>query len=291
MNAAFGKYLAALLLFGSNGVVASMILLSSYDIVLLRTCIGSLLLLILFFITGQRLAFFKNKRSALFLAASGACMGASWMFLYEAYQQIGVSLSSLLYYCGPVLVMIVSPFLFQEKLTVRKVSGFLIVLLGLVLVNGQAAVQGTAPFGLFCGAMSAVLYAVMLILNKKVTGISGRENSMMQLLFSFLAVAAFVGVSRGFSFTLTASDWFWILVLGLINTGIGCYLYFSSIGSLPVQTISIFGYLEPLSAVLFSVIFLAEVLTFPQAVGACCIIGGAIYGGTAVSLKLFKRSA
>ena len=76
MNAAFGKYLAALLLFGSNGVVASMILLSSYDIVLLRTCIGSLLLLILFFITGQRLDFFKNKRSALFLAASGACMGA-----------------------------------------------------------------------------------------------------------------------------------------------------------------------------------------------------------------------
>ena len=80
MNAAFGKYLAALLLFGSNGVVASMILLSSYDIVLLRTCIGSLLLLILFFITGQRLDFFKNKRSALFLTASGACMGSSWMF-------------------------------------------------------------------------------------------------------------------------------------------------------------------------------------------------------------------
>ena len=124
MNAAFGKYLAALLLFGSNGVVASMILLSSYDIVLLRTCIGSLLLLILFFITGQRLDFFKNKRSALFLAASGACMGASWMFLYEAYQQIGVSLSSLLYYCGPVLVMIVSPFLFQKKLTAAKYPAF-----------------------------------------------------------------------------------------------------------------------------------------------------------------------
>lgn len=45
-----------------------------------------------------------------------------------------------------------------------------------------------------------------------------------------------------------------ILILGLINTGIGCYFYFSSIGDLPVQSVAICGYLEPLSAVFFSTI-------------------------------------
>ncbi|WP_264806901.1 hypothetical protein [Cytobacillus sp. NCCP-133] len=27
-------------------------------------------------------------------------MGTSWMFLYEAYAQIGVSIASIAYYCG-----------------------------------------------------------------------------------------------------------------------------------------------------------------------------------------------
>lgn len=48
MKRSYYKYLSALLLFGSNGIVASFIALSSYEIVLLRTLIGSLLLIILF---------------------------------------------------------------------------------------------------------------------------------------------------------------------------------------------------------------------------------------------------
>ncbi|HJJ64588.1 MAG TPA: EamA family transporter, partial [Methanocorpusculum sp.] len=72
MNWAFGKYVSSLLLFGSNGIVASMILLSSYDIVFLRTLIGSLFLLAVFLIGRHRFSFFRNKKSAVFLAASGA---------------------------------------------------------------------------------------------------------------------------------------------------------------------------------------------------------------------------
>ena len=62
-------------------------------------------------------------------------MGTSWMFLYEAYSSIGVSLSSLAYYCGPVIVMAVTPLIFKEKLSKIKVFGFIIVLLGMLFVN------------------------------------------------------------------------------------------------------------------------------------------------------------
>ena len=74
------------------------------------------------------------------------------MFLYEAYQQIGVSLSSLLYYCGPVIVMILSPIIFREKLTSPKLLGFATVLVGIFLVNGHA-VGSSNTWGFFCGAM------------------------------------------------------------------------------------------------------------------------------------------
>ena len=136
-NKAFFKYIFALLLFGSNGIVASFIDLSSQNIVLLRTLIGSILLIAIFFISGGKLTFYKNKKQFLFLAVSGIAMGTSWMFLYEAYTRIGVSIASLLYYCGPVIVMALSPLLFKEKLTANKVLGFLAVVIGVILINGN----------------------------------------------------------------------------------------------------------------------------------------------------------
>lgn len=42
MKKSYVKYILALLLFGSNGLVAGTISLSSYEIVLVRTLIGSI---------------------------------------------------------------------------------------------------------------------------------------------------------------------------------------------------------------------------------------------------------
>ena len=277
-NTAFFKYIFALLLFGSNGVVASFVELSSMQIVLLRTLIGSALLMALFFLTGGRLIFYKHKKQFVFLAVSGIAMGASWMFLYEAYARIGVGIASLLYYCGPVIVMALSPLVFKEKLTGYKIAGFLFVLAGIFLINGNAFGGGSDTFGIVCGLLSAVMYAFMVIFNKKAKYITGLENSALQLVTAFLTATVFVGLKQGFAMNIKPSSILPILFLGLINTGIGCYFYFSSIGRLPVQTVAICGYLEPLSAVVFSVIFLKESMLPLQIVGAVFILGGAMFG-------------
>ena len=278
MKSAYLKYVLALLLFGSNGVVASHISLTSYEIVLLRTGIGSALLVLLFCLRGGKFTFFRQKKENCFLALSGMAMGVSWMFLYEAYQRIGVSLSSLLYYCGPVIVMALSPLLFREKLTAAKIVSFLVVAMGVVAVNGGVEGGIQDHWGLFCGAMSALMYAAMVICSKKTVHITGMENSALQLLVSFLTAAVFMGLRQGLSLAVPAGNWPWILLLGLMNTGFGCYCYFSSIGSLPVQTVAICGYLEPLSAVVFSVVLLHETMMPLQALGAAAVVGGAILG-------------
>ena len=278
MKTSYLKYIFALLLFGSNGIVASLIHLSSYEIVLLRTLIGSLLLIAIFFIAREKLTFYKYKTQSIFLTISGIAMGTSWIFLYEAYDEIGVSLASLAYYCGPVIVMILSPFLFGEKLTRIKVCSFLVVLVGIFLVNGTAFENGVSVWGLACGLLSAVCYSLMVMFNKKAKDITGLENSMLQLFVAFLTVAIFVGIKQGYRMEIDTQSIIPILVLGLLNTGIGCYFYFSSIGKLPVQTVAICGYLEPLSAVVFSVIFLKETMLPIQIIGAVLIIGGAMLG-------------
>jgi drug/metabolite transporter (DMT)-like permease len=173
--------------------------------------------------------------------------------------------------------MALAPLLFHEKLTWTKTTGFIAVLLGMLCVNTQALNEGKTVWGLFCGFMSACLYAVMVIFNKKAHSISGLENAMGQLTAAFLIVAVFFVFKQGFAFRMEPGNWIPVLILGVINTGIGCYFYFSSIGKLPVQTVAVCGYVEPLSAVVFSMLFLHERMTGYQVIGAVLILGGAAF--------------
>lgn len=133
-------------------------------------------------------------------------------------------------------------------------------------------------WGLFCGAMSAVMYFFMVTLNKQAKNIIGMENAVIQLVVSFLTVAVFMGIKQGFIINVPSNAWIWIFILGIVNTGIGCYLYFSPLSKLPVQTVAVCGYLEPLSAVVFAALLVGEKMTLIQIIGATCIIGGAMIG-------------
>lgn len=283
------KYLAALLLFSFNGIVASRIALSSYEIVLLRAGIGCIVLAALFALRRQRLTCLQHRRELLDIALSGAAMGASWICLFEDFVRIGVGMASLLYYCGPVIVMALSPLLFHERLTWPKITGFAAVFAGVLLINGGVRGSAMDTVGLLCGAASAVLYAVMVTTNKRAKHITGLENALLQMLFCFLTVTVFVGIrERGFAIDVRPGDWAWIVLLGVVNTGLGCYGYFSSIGQLPVQTVAVCGYLEPLAAVVFAAVLLHETMQPLQALGAVLILGGAA-GAECVPMLLQKH--
>ncbi len=289
MKRVYTKYFIALLLFGLNGIVASQIAMPSVQIVFWRTMIGSIVLSLIFVVSKGHLQMNLYRRQYFFLFVSGAAMGASWMFLYEAYQRIGVSLATLAYYCGPVLVMALSPAVFREKLTWRMLTGFLIVLAGAALINGQAIGSGKDGWGICCAAISAVLYALMVIFNKKAYPVQGLENALVQLMVSFFAVAIYMAAAQKPVIRPAASDWLPVLALGAIHTGLGCYCYFSAIGTLPAQTVALCGYLEPLGAVLFSAVFLDERLLPAQILGAAMVLGGACLGQTRMRLFLAKR--
>lgn len=278
MKNAYFKYVVALLLFGSNGIVASYIKLSSNEIVYLRTLIGSLFLIFVLVLSKQKVQFWKNKLHFLYLVVSGVAMGASWIFLFEAYEQVGVSIATLCYYCAPVIVMILSPLIFKEKISSAKLLGFLAVIIGMLCVNGEAFIQGRISLGLIFGILSAIMYAIMVVFNKMAVSITGLENATCQLVISFITVAVLMGLKQGFLVHIMAGNLIPILILGVVNTGIGCYFYFSSIGRLPVQTVSILGYLDPFSALIFSAAILGEKLSLMQIAGAVLILGGAAFG-------------
>ena len=234
-------------------------------------------LLAFFFLSGHRVSFTSRGQDVLLICLSGAAMGASWMLLYEGYQRIGVATASLLYYCGPVIVMALSPLFFREKLTYVKLIGFSAVCAGIVLINGLSG-EALNVIGCICGIGGAVFYAVMLILNKKARSVDGMENSLLQMLSATATTVLFLLCREQLSFSVTEGHvWLWILLLGLVNTGFGCWCYFSAIGALPVQTVAVCGYIEPMSAVVFSALLLREHMTPPQLLGAVLIVGGALF--------------
>ncbi len=303
MSRDFGKYLASLLLFGSNGIIASQIDLPSGQVVLLRTLLGSLALCAALGVSLWRrrsgadgaasqavapLACLEHPRQAAALALSGAALGVGWIFLFAAYRLVGVGVASLAYYCGPVIVMLLSPLLFGERLTGPKLAGFGCVVLGAFLVVAQCGGSAPDPRGLALGGASALMYAVMVVFSKRAPEVGGMEAACVQMLASFAAVAAW-SIPTGGLVTpgqVAGANLPAVLVLGLVNTGLGCYLYFSSLGRLPVQRVAVCGYLEPLSAVALGALLLGESLTPGRMLGAALVVGGAaaseLVGGAAL---------
>ena len=68
-------------------------------------------------------------------------------------------------------------------------------------------------------------------------------------------------------------DVLFVLLSGVCSTGLGSYLYFSSIPRLPVREVSVLGYVEPLSALVFSAVLLGERLRPAQLLEAALILG------------------
>ena len=275
MSRSYGKYLASLLLFGSNGIVASGIALPSTQIVLLRTLLGAVLLVVVLLVSRQPLVGREHPRQVAALAVSGGALGVSWVFLFQAYRLVGVGTSTLLYYLGPVIVMALAPLLLHERLGAPKLACFAAVLLGAYLVVSQGSGGLGSARGILCGLGAAAFYAVMVIAGKGSRDVGGLEAATIQLVASFVIVALYTPFAGPLS-PVSASSLPMVAMLGLVNTGLGCYLYFSAMGRLSVQSVSVLGYLEPVSAVLLSAILLAEPLGPGRILGAVLVLGGAM---------------
>ena len=65
----------------------------------------------------------------------------------------------------------------------------------------------------------------------------------------------------------------YILILGIVHTGIAYLLYFSSLQGLKGQTIAVLSYIDPVFAIIISAIILKEQLGVLQIIGGVLILG------------------
>lgn len=89
------------------------------------------------------------------------------MCLYEGDVRIGMGMASLLYYCGPVIVMVLSPLLFHERLTRAKLLGFAAVFAAVLLHETMQPLQALGAVLILCGAAGAECVPMLLQRHQK----------------------------------------------------------------------------------------------------------------------------
>ena len=275
-NRARAMMVFASFVFGTLALFTRNIAVASSELALYRAVLAALLLGGYLLFSRQKIDFASIRRQLPLLLLSGAAMGFNWILLFEAYRYTTVSVATLSYYFAPVIVTVASPLLFRERLTKRQILCFAMSTLGLVLITGIGDLSSGASHGkgILFGLGAASLYATVVLLNKFIRGVGGIHRSLFQFLAAILVLTPYVAVTSGFHpGVLDGTGWLCLLVVGLFHTGITYCLYFSALKDLSGQEASILSYVDPLVAVLISVLVLGESMSPLQILGGALILG------------------
>ncbi len=267
--------------FGTLGPFVRYIPLASAELAMWRAIAAALLIGLVLLLRRTRIPAGTLRSALPLLLLSGAAMGVNWILLFEAYRYTTVSAATLSYYFAPVLVTLLCPLLFRERMTARNLLCFIMSTLGIVLITGFAPAEdgNRHLIGILFGLGAAVLYASVILLNKAIRGIDGITRTFFQFLAAALVLIPYTCLSGPVeAATLDLRGLICLAVVCLVHTGLNYCLYFSAIRGLPGQQTAILSYIDPLVAVIVSVTVLGEAMTVWQVIGGVLILGFTLFG-------------
>lgn len=277
---AYGMMISAMLIVGTIGLVRRYIPLPSALIAFFRGTIGALFLIFYIWLrkTGgwQRL----SGKTLWGLLLNGVFLGLNWILLFEAFNKTTIAKATLCYYMQPTIVILLSPIIFKERLTVKKLLCAFFALVGMTMVSGVIGGGRLLPgeeSGILLGLGATCLYSLVIILNKKITGVEAYQKTILQLLSSAVVLIPYLLLTGAFRLlTVSLPLILLLLVIGILYTGIVYVLYFGSMGSLKAQTVSTLSYIDPVVAMLVGGLVLREGMSAAGLAGAVLIIGSAM---------------
>ena len=272
----------AMFIYGTIGVFRRYIPLSSAVLACCRGIIGSAFLFVVVKITGRKFWYKISARQVAGLILTGAMIGVNWILLFEAYNYTTVATATLCYYMQPTILIMVAPFVFKERMTVKKLLCAVTAIIGMVFVSGFAEggiPQAAEGRGIVYGLGAAALYAAVIVMNKKLSGIDAYQKTIVELFFaSIILVPYLLTGTDNVNANFDARAIIMLLVVGLVHTGIAYALYFGSMDGLKTQSIALLSYIDPVTALILSAVVLHEQLTMYGVNGAVMILAAAIYG-------------
>jgi len=273
---------------GSIGVMVTYAAMPAAMLLSLRMWFAAAALAVVVLVSGS----WRDLRSPgalLRVLGISVALAANLIFYFLAIRSTGVAVAIFLSYLAPVYLAFVAPRVLHEP-TDRVVSVALAVGLAgmaLILVPGLV-LEGTrlSGVGLFCGWMSGVMYTVYLLIAKSLRNLHVRSTAVVFTQSAFTAAVMLVpgllavGAAR---YHYSGVDLLMAALLGLLTTAFSFSLFMDGMRYLRVQHASIMGYLEPVSAPFYALVFLGQVPS------GWTVAGGAFIVAAGLILVLYGR--
>lgn len=206
------------------------------------------------------------------------------------------STGSLILSLVPLATAVLAVIFLGEQLTKMRVLGFILALTGVFFIQGGSFSGLKLSQGELLLFTSMFAQAISFIFIKKatVTLDSKAVTAIMNLAGSVgLLLIAFIAEPDGLSNMTSASLGVYIVLFtsGIVATGIGHMVFNSAIQKIGASKTAIFNNFVPFFGVLFSVIFLNEMIEPAQLIGFVFIVAGVLFGTGYIERVWMKRQS
>jgi drug/metabolite transporter (DMT)-like permease len=281
-KASVARFLLLALLWGSSFTLIKVSLegLTPGQLVLSRLILGAAVLLSIAAV--RKVALPRSAQIWGHIAAAGL-FGNVIPFLLLSYgeKSTGAGIAGVLIGASPLLTLaLATAALPTERATSRKAVGLVLGFIGVVLLIGPWHESLGSLSGRLACFGAAISYAIGFVYVRKY--LSPLGLAPLSLAASQLVAAAVLQAivtpfldwrTPSFTGPVTMS----IVLLGLLSTGLAYVLYFRLIGDVGATTASAVNYVVPVFAVLVSVLFLGEHVTWNLIAGGLVVLVGVAY--------------
>jgi drug/metabolite transporter (DMT)-like permease len=264
---------------GLIAVLAGAVALGAVPLAFLRLAFAAITLAVVALAT-RRLSLLRPGPHLPVLIALGTVQAVHWWLFFETIKRGSVALAVLTFYTAPIFLAVLAPFFLPERLSKVALGALVPGGIGIALV-ALAGDSGNA-FGwaaLACGIGSALTFAVLLILSKRL--LHARAAPLTVAFWDCLVGSVVIAPALLFAGGVIpddAADWAAVLLLGIVFTGLSTLAYAALLRHVTAQAAGILTFLEPVAAVVLAWALLGESLS-PEA-----LVGGALvlFAGIAV---------
>lgn len=242
------------------------------SVVFWRCAFGALTMLIICTTLGLFRGTLAWKKIAI-AALGGVAIVLNWALLFAAYSRASISIATVVYNMQPFMLLGFGVLLFAEKFTLRKLAWLAIAFTGMVLIVQAKPDAGYGGSNYFIGVLMALaaafLWAVAVVITKKLTGTSPHLIVFIQVCVGIVLLAPFAGLDQ---LPQGAGAWGALLVLGVVHTGIVYILMYSAVQKLPTHLQGALSFIYPVVAILVDIIAFDYQMQLIQFVGAFTIL-------------------
>ena len=276
---------------GFTAILGELISIGSIPLVWYRMLIAGVLMFI--YIRIIRLKVTIDKPTMLRFFAAGIIIALHWITFFEAIRQSNISITLAMFSTGAFFASFIEPLIYKRRIIWFEILFGIIVIIGVFLIT-QSEIKYLN--GILLGISSALFSSLFAVLNGKFIE---KHDATVISFYEFISGVTFItffilifkgGFSKEF-FTLSSSDWIFLIILASICTA------YAFIGAVKVMkfispyTVVLSYNLEPVYGITLALLLFPETETMsPQFYyGAILVLLTVLTDGIIKNSKLFKK--